>query len=259
MAEKIPQKKPIPRPKTVKIPEIKKLQARSANKTPTGLNKGPNPELGALKTLSRIGGLGNETSGPKGMGLGGKSGAFGSGSSFGGGVGRGSLGGVRNALGGKGIVAGFSGDGSKGFGASGYGNGSFGGGAKGRGGGSIGSKVGGLIVPSFDDSEVEGGLAREQVEAVVRKNSGQLLYCYEKALQSNPGLRGRLTSKWVIGGNGAVKSIQVVSSSLRNRSVEGCVMNAIRGWRFPKPIGGVNVDVAYPFDFGRLQLASQGD
>ncbi len=256
MAEKIPEKKVVSRPKTVKIPEIKQLQARSRNKVPTGLNKGKNPELGALKSLSRIGGLGNETTGRKGMGLGGRSGAFGSSSNFGGGVGRGNLGGVRNALGGKGIVSGFSGDGSKGFGASGYGNGGFGGGAKGRSGGSVGTKVGGLIVPSFDDSEVEGGLAREQVEAVVRKNSGQLLYCYEKALQSNPGLRGRLTSKWIIGGNGRVKSVRIVSSSLRQAGVESCVTNAIRGWRFPKPIGGVNVDVAYPFDFGRLQLAS---
>ncbi len=257
MSEKPIKKKPIFKRKIVKVREFKKVKIREKRQKVTGRTKGRNPELGALATLSAIGGIGKEKSGPRGTGYGSKSGAMGSGAGMGGGLGKGNVGGVRNALGGKGLVAGFSGDGSRGYGAAGYGNGNLGGGRKGRAGGSVGDKVGGLVAPSFDDSEVEGGLAREQVEAVVRKNSGQLLYCYERALQSNPSLRGRLTSKWVIAGNGRVRTVKILSSSLRQPQVESCVVSAIRGWIFPKPIGGVNVDVAYPFDFGRLQLASQ--
>ncbi len=250
----------------VKIPKIKNnvmIKGKSRGES-VGYAKGNYSEIGTLRTLEKLGGIGTSTDGnKKGTGYGkSKYGAFGTGTGFGGGLGAGKGGGIKNGLGGKGLVGGLSGEGTRAFGAAGYGEGRFGGGYLGRGGGSVGKNVGDIQVPDFkaaySDSEVNGGLTREQVEAVVRKNQGQLLYCYEKALQSNPKLRGRIGSRWVIGPSGAVTSIKITSSSVKSGDVESCVQRSITGWKFPHPVGGVHVDVSYPFDFGRLNMMAKG-
>jgi hypothetical protein len=52
---------------------------------------------------------------------------------------------------------------------------------------------------------------------------------------------------FVIAGSGAVSSAKVGKSSLGNSQVEGCIENKMLNWQFPKPVGGVNVKVNYPF------------
>jgi hypothetical protein len=220
----------------------------------------PQVEIGAMRALDQLGGLGSETSSKtKGSGSSASGrGAFGSKVGLGGGLGS-STGGIKNGLSGKGLVSGLSGEGSKAIGANGMGSAQYAGGNRGFGGKASSAALGALIVPDFDDSEIVGGLTREQVNSVVKKNEGQLRFCYEKALQSQPNLRGRMTSKWAIGPSGKVQFFKVTSSSLTSKEVETCVSNAIRAWQFPKPVGGVTVEVNYPFDFGRQQwMAKEG-
>lgn len=261
MAERIEPKKQVQvRKITQPKPQPKKqMLVQSHQKGVTqGLRKSPQPELGTLKTLAKIGGIGTSLNGNKGTGFGtSRSGAFGNKNGMGGGLGSGTTGGLKSALGGKGLVNGLSGAGSQANGAAGYGSSSFGGGHVGRGGGSVGEKIGNLMVPDFNDGEVNGGLTREQVEAVVRRNSGQLLYCYEKALQASPSLRGRLTLEWIIGPQGTVSTVKMASTSLKAKGVESCVLASLKKWKFPRPLGGVNVDVSYPFDFGRMNLMAK--
>lgn len=261
MAEKIVPKKAakVVEHKVTPRPKIQVLVKNTRPAKTQGLKRSNQPELGTLKTLEKIGGIGTSTAGRnKGTGFGTNSaGAFGNRNGMGGGLGSGTTGGIKNALGGKGLVGGLSGEGSQAFGAQGYGSQNFGGGRAGRGGGSVGDKLGSLMVPAFNDSEVNGGLTRAQVEAVVRRNSGQLLYCYEKALQASPNLRGRMTLDWVVGPQGQVRSVSVASSSLRTKSVENCVVASVKKWKFPRPVGGVNVDISYPFDFGRMNLMAK--
>ena len=57
---------------------------------------------------------------------------------------------------------------------------------------------------------------------------------------------------WVIGPGGGVATAKVQQSSLKSASVEGCILGKLRNWRFPKPIGGVNVKVNYPFLLRRV-------
>ena len=260
---------------TVKVAETfrtQKTMVRAPIKTPTNKprkrlvaqpptqRKSPQVELGAMKALDQLGGLGAiANSRVKGTGASASGqGAFGSKAGLGGGLGA-SKSGIKNGLSGKGLVSGLSGEGSRAFGAHGMGATQYSGGIRGFGGRASSSGFGAIIAPDFDDSEIVGGLTREQVNSVVRKNEGQLRFCYEKALQSQPNLRGRMTSKWAIGPAGKVQFIKVTSSSLTSKEVENCVSNAIRSWQFPKPVGGVTVEVNYPFDFGRQQwMAKEG-
>ncbi|MBX3019598.1 MAG: TonB family protein [Bdellovibrionaceae bacterium] len=261
MAEEIkPVRKAVVRKVVQPKPVVKRLVVKNNRPAVTqGLKKAPRAEIGTLKTLAKIGGIGADTRGRNaGTGFGSGSGAFGNKNGNGGGLGSGVNGGIKNALSGKGLVGGLSGEGSRAYGAQGYGSDNYGGGRLGHGGGSVGSKVGNLMVPDFNEGEVNGGLTREQVEAVVRRNSGQLAFCYEKALQAQKDLRGRLTLEWVVAASGGVSRVSVASSSLRSKSVENCVVASVKKWKFPRPVGGVNVDVSYPFDFGRLNLMAKG-
>lgn len=97
------------------------------------------------------------------------------------------------------------------------------------------------------DSDVRGGLDRSEVDAVVRQNIAQIRFCYNRGLRSNPDLSGRVTSNFVIGGDGRVKASNIRQSSLGVAAVEDCIRSKVATWNFPKPRGGGEVTVNYPF------------
>lgn len=201
---------------------------------------------------SGVGGMG------RGAGIGKGNGTMGHGSDNGGGY--------AQALYGKGLIAAQVGGGGGGFG-SGWGDGTPGAGSygtKGKGGGHegygtsrLGSGARSFSFPVSDEAMVEGGLDREAVDLVVMKNLGQITYCYELGLQKKPTLRGRVIVDFIINGQGRVTSQSIVSSSLKSSSVESCMLSKIKNWKFPRPVGGVNVDVNYPFALQRVSGSGQ--
>jgi outer membrane biosynthesis protein TonB len=177
------------------------------------------------------------------------------GSSFSG-VGSGGAGGVERAIPGKGLVAGTPGSGGKVTGGGGYSTrGKAGGGRAGYGDMGIGGTAASYFQPMEEEALVEGGLDRDQIAAVINRHIGEVIYCYERGLQVSPGLAGRVNERFVINGSGHISSASVASSSLKNASVESCITSHLKSWQFPKPVGGVNVKVTYPFMLKRL---SQG-
>lgn len=172
--------------------------------------------------------------------------------SGGGGIGVGGSGGARGYMPGKGLIAGSAGGGSRASGAGGYGTRGAGGGKAGY--GKI-AMVGGTSPISLsldDEASVEGGLDRDQIQAVINRNIGQITYCYEKGLQGQPNIGGRVAIDFVIGTNGRVNTAKVAQTSLGSRVVENCMVQKLRSWKFPKPVGNVQVDVLYPFELTRV-------
>lgn len=96
--------------------------------------------------------------------------------------------------------------------------------------------------------QVAGFLSREQIERVVRRHSRGIQYCYERELQNDPALEGRISVNWTIGLDGRVESASVTENSMGNRNVESCVLQEVRRMRFDQPDGGMVV-VTYPFTF----------
>lgn len=200
-------------------------------------------KLGAgLGKISDINGVGAIATGlqSSGGGAGGGSGSAGRGAHGFGGIGKGnslSTGGPARALSGLGGGAG-------GLGAGGLG------GAGGAGGpGAVGKiKASAVVVPEGDPA-VEGSLTKEEIEAVIRANLAQIKACYERFLQGNRNLAGRVTTNFVIGGDGRVNSATIANSDLGSPGAEGCMAGAIRRWKFPLPRGGGVVSVKYPFVF----------
>ncbi|KYG64579.1 AgmX/PglI C-terminal domain-containing protein [Bdellovibrio bacteriovorus] len=188
--------------------------------------------LGSLRSGKQRGGLNlgavNTTAG---IGLGGTGGS----------------GGVQTSLYGKGITSAPLGTGGNIQGGGGYGTKGKGGGQAGYGSLSLVGSAGGAPVPLGAEAEVAQGLDRSAIDEVIRRNLGQVRFCYEQALQGTPNLSGRVAMGFTIGGNGLVKSASVENSSMANKGVEDCITMRLKTWKFPVPQGGVDVKVTYPF------------
>lgn len=188
--------------------------------------------LGSLRSGKQKGGLNlgavNTTAG---IGLGGNAGS----------------GGVQTSLYGKGITSAALGTGGNVAGGGGYGTKGKGGGQAGYGSLSLVGSAGGAPVPLGAEAEVASGLDKSAIDEVIRRNIGQVRFCYEQALQGTPNLSGRVAMGFTIGGNGLVKTAGVESSSMANKGVEDCITMRLKTWKFPLPQGGVDVKVTYPF------------
>jgi TonB family protein len=99
------------------------------------------------------------------------------------------------------------------------------------------------------EAETVGGLSREQIRRVVRRNLPQVRACYEQTLVSRPDLEGRVSVQFIISPSGAVQSAAVAGSSVANTTMESCVAQAVRRWPFPATAGVTSV--TYPFMFQR--------
>lgn len=156
-------------------------------------------------------------------------------------IGSGGLGSRGSGLGGGGTAEGLGGLGTKGRGSgkSGYGSGGGNFGAKGEGG--IG-RIGG-------DPIILGALDKSLIDAVIKRNMNQIRYCYQRELTKNPNLGGKIIVKFVIAKDGSVSKASTKSSTMGNKTVEGCINSRFMRFTFPEPKGGGIVIVSYPFIF----------
>jgi len=227
-----------------KIDRTKKV---GKSKTPVKKVVKKSKSVKSMGALAVLGGTSSGKKGGTGLNLNSNLNYSGSGDSSG----TRSLGKSTSAMAGKGIFSRSGGGGNIDHGTVGYGTKGRAGGKAGYGSLNIGGAAGGYdhIIPA--SGSVSGGLEKSQIEAVINRNRGQIIYCYEKGLQGNPKLAGRVKMHWVIGGNGVVKTVQKKSSSLKSATVNNCISKKIKGWKFPKPHGNVNVNVTYPFNLKR--------
>lgn len=100
-----------------------------------------------------------------------------------------------------------------------------------------------------EEGEIIGGLDREVIAQYIRSQLGQILYCYERQLSANPDLYGKVAIKFTIGGDGSVETQRIGDTTLKNATVEGCILQRVAKWKFPQPEGGTKVNVTYPFLF----------
>lgn len=100
-----------------------------------------------------------------------------------------------------------------------------------------------------DESEIIGGLDREIIAQYIKTQLGQILYCYERQLSASPDLYGKIAVKFTIAGSGTVETQSINDTTLKNRSVENCILSKVAKWKFPEPRGGTKVLVTYPFLF----------
>jgi hypothetical protein len=95
------------------------------------------------------------------------------------------------------------------------------------------------------DIQTNGRLPPEVIQRIVRQNFGRFRMCYEAGLRNNPGLSGRVVTKFVIGRDGSVAQAADAGSDLPNQEVVGCIVRSFTTLSFPQPEGGI-ATVSYP-------------
>ncbi len=159
-------------------------------------------------------------------------------------------------VGGLGLVGTGRGGGGTGEGTIGLGNvgliGKGGGGGTGSGYGR-GSGAGfggrGARVPTVRQAKaaVQGAMDKDIIRRIVRSHINEVRHCYNQGLVRDPNLKGRVSVNFTIGPTGAVPVAVVQESTIKDNNVAQCVAKAVKRWKFPRPQGGGNVIVTYPF------------
>ncbi|MFQ5707606.1 MAG: TonB family protein [bacterium] len=98
------------------------------------------------------------------------------------------------------------------------------------------SRSGDLVVvnesPLIEGGSEKGIVGRNQddIQGVIMKHNNSMQYCYERQLKRNPNLKGKMVLRITITPQGTVKKVEIISSTLKNRKVEQCVVSRIRRW-----------------------------
>ena len=104
------------------------------------------------------------------------------------------------------------------------------------------------VIPVGTEMISGGGLSNEEIMAVFRKNSGQIRFCYEQGLVSDPKIKGVVRTNVTISANGRVSKVKIAGTTLNSKSVENCISSRIMSWKFPLPQNGKTVIVDQPWN-----------
>ena len=132
------------------------------------------------------------------------------------------------------------------YGTIGHGSGTGSGYGVGGGRGGMRGRTSAVPTVSIGQPNAQGDLDKAIIRRYIKRNIQKIQYCYEKELLAKPGLSGTVQTQFLITGNGNVQSS---SGNGVDPNVSSCVAGVIKGIEFPKPKGGGNVQVNYPFTF----------
>ena len=84
------------------------------------------------------------------------------------------------------------------------------------------------------------------VQLVVRHHLPQLRPCYARAQKKVAGVRGVVEVQFSVNKSGQVASATVHRNSTGQSELGQCIINKLKKWRFPRPVGG-EMTFIYPF------------
>ena len=97
---------------------------------------------------------------------------------------------------------------------------------------------------------VLGGMDPDVIRRILKEHIPQFRYCYQKELDRvKSPMSGVLKLNFVIGNSGHVTKAGVTARSALPRNLKGCVVNVLKGIKFPSPLGGGVVEVNQPINF----------
>lgn len=94
-----------------------------------------------------------------------------------------------------------------------------------------------------------GAIQPSVIDQVVKRHLASIRYCYQRELQKQPTLAGKLSVKFTIAADGSVSSATAASTTLGSPAVEACVAGRFLKMEFPPLKGGGVAVVRYPFWF----------
>ena len=97
-------------------------------------------------------------------------------------------------------------------------------------------------------------LDKAAIRRVMQDNQAQVAYCYERELQHDPSLATRLKIAFDVAPDGTVLGV-VAEAPSGNATLDQCVLDRVKRWRFPAFTGESSIRVVWPFVFAPGQRA----
>ena len=97
---------------------------------------------------------------------------------------------------------------------------------------------------------------QDSIRQVMTFHQPRIQACYEEFLrEKNKALEGKLTTAFTITAEGLVKNARVIrgQSSLKDGKLHDCVVAVLVSMNFPKPPGGKEQPVEYPFNLKAIK------
>lgn len=92
------------------------------------------------------------------------------------------------------------------------------------------------------------GRAAEDITIVFNKNKSSLYSLYDRERRKNAGLKGRIVFQLTIAPSGKVTDVKIISSDLKNPSLEARIISRIKMFMFA-PTSGEPTIINYPVEF----------
>lgn len=108
--------------------------------------------------------------------------------------------------------------------------------------GELGGRQGAVPKAFVKSSEAvlkKGGIDERGVQMALKRRERGIQQCYERALKSNPKLKGKVELEWGIDQRGRVVQIKVRQNTLGAPKVADCIKDIISRIRFPKATKGI--------------------
>ncbi|WP_044242857.1 AgmX/PglI C-terminal domain-containing protein [Chondromyces apiculatus] len=94
-----------------------------------------------------------------------------------------------------------------------------------------------------------GALDEAETQAVFEKAAPKLSRCFEQGLRRVPYLGGEVRLAARVTASGSARWVYVKDSTLGDRQAEACMVEALRGATWPKPVGGEGLaENSYTFE-----------
>ena len=99
------------------------------------------------------------------------------------------------------------------------------------------------------DGSLTGKLSKEQIDTAVNKSVKLFDPCYTLGADKDGKMSGTVTVKATVAPNGDVKEAGVTKSTVKNKKVDACVVDAFKKVKFPPPEGGSPAVITFPMKF----------
>ena len=103
------------------------------------------------------------------------------------------------------------------------------------------------------DAPLVSTITQDAVLAQVSRSSDAFNRCYSLGAGASKTWRAKVTIKATVGPNGNVASVDVQSSTAKNRRVDACVVEAFKKLVFKRPKGSGTTTFTFPLSFDGME------
>ena len=103
------------------------------------------------------------------------------------------------------------------------------------------------LVFSVPKAPLVGKLAESEVIKTVQGKLSEVQACLAEATKEKADTKGTLQAGIVVSPDGSVVEVNVLSSTTGAPKLDTCIVNHVKAWKFPKPEGGGEAAISYPF------------